>query len=57
MILCSIECYELCQGLMKEGGASEKGRVLKARLGNAWNELGVFYKQLSSTMDFNKGLL
>lgn len=58
-MLSSIECYEHCQRLISNGivpGIDKHDKhSLKMRLGNAWNELGRYYKHVSSTMDFSKG--
>ncbi|XP_019864437.1 PREDICTED: erythroid differentiation-related factor 1-like isoform X1 [Amphimedon queenslandica] len=42
----SIECYNVCKSV---GGASTNNNKLKERLGNAWNELGVYYKHTAAT--------
>ena len=59
---CSIDCYQYCVKFLDSkpgkgtGGVCEKMKIVKVRLGNALNELGVLYKQKSSAMDYNKGI-
>ena len=64
----SIDCYKQCQKLLdekdhtskrvgqrKSGEGGKEKNILTERLGNVWNELGVYYKHLSSTREFGEG--
>lgn len=46
----SIDCYEFARAV----GHSSDQKSLEDRIGNAWNELGVYYMQVASTLDFKK---
>lgn len=50
-IVCSIDCYKLARSSFTH---SPPSLSLEERLGNVWNELGVFYLQVSINMDFKK---
>ena len=49
----SIDCYKVCETI--EYQIEEGKKVLKERIGNAWNEMGVYYKHIASTLDLNTG--
>ncbi|XP_064398413.1 erythroid differentiation-related factor 1-like isoform X3 [Halichondria panicea] len=49
-LLKSIDCYQLAHS----NAHTNVPHILEERLGNAWNELGVYYLQLASNLDFNK---
>ena len=49
----SIDCYKLCETIEYQIEGDKK--VLKERIGNAWNEMGVYYKHIASTLDLNTG--
>eukprot|EP00731_Ephydatia_muelleri_P020552 Em0013g279a len=52
-LLRSIDCYELAHGQLAQltGNTIEKKRKVQEHVGNSWNELGTYYKQLASLMD------
>lgn len=53
----SIDCYELAHGQLAQltGNTIEKKRKVQEHVGNSWNELGTYYKQLASLMDHRTG--
>lgn len=48
---CSLECYKVCESLVGVAGGGACEKKLKERLGNAWNELGVYYKQVAAAIE------
>lgn len=53
-LLCSVRCYENAQTSAQSGGL-EPQRELGTCLGSAWNEMGLYYMQLSETFSVDTG--
>lgn len=55
-LLTSIQCYELAEEQLShlEANIGEKKARILEHVGNSWNELGTYYKQLTSLMDYHK---
>ena len=53
-LLCSVRCYENAQASAQSGGLKTQ-RELGTCLGSAWNEMGLYYMQLSESFSVETG--